>query len=143
MADLCACRRTRERCTARICKQIQHANGAPCIADRLLHPVPVDRLLRKQSRMLETGRAHDERQITVADLPALGRLFAVFPLSAAGFGAVIVPVRMLPQIGQRICLPDDLRIGTDQRDIAPALQTLAGFCINQAVIRPVFCNSHR
>ena len=111
-------------------KEVQHLRtsaGARCVRfDLFAHPVPVDRLLGKQPRVFEAGRTHDEREIAVRDRPLLGQLLFILPVPAAGRAAVI------HRVGARfgaVHRPDRLRVGTQQRHIAPALQLVAVACV--------------
>ena len=120
MSDLCAGSCSCECGAACVGEQIQDFDRAAGILDQVRKPVPVCRLLRKQSGMFETEWLQVESQRFIMNLPLL-REIEKFPLAAAFFTAVIMSVFVLPA---RIVLrgvPDDLRVRTNERIISPAL----------------------
>mgnify|MGYP007057920189 CR=1 FL=1 len=58
------------------------------------------------------------------DFPHVGKRLQPLPLAAAGMRAVIAGVGLVPQGAAPGRFPENLRIGTDEEDIAPALQPL-------------------
>ncbi|CDN41485.1 hypothetical protein BN871_AH_00590 [Paenibacillus sp. P22] len=128
--------------SAGIREQIEHADRAPCAADLVHHPAPVDRLLRKQSRMLEVGRLDVELQFTVGYGPFVRKLLAEIPLPAAGRAAVVMAVCARPAAAVAPVRPYDLRIRPAQGDIPPALQLVSVASIDKFVVFPLVCNVH-
>ena len=122
---------------AGVAEQVQHLHvRAARIADQLLHPHPVRRLLREQARVLEARRADVELHVLVADRPPFRQTLEKLPLAAALFGAVVMGLRLAPQL--RIGLgPDGLRIRPAQNDIAPALQLFAVGAVQYFKIIPI------
>ena len=142
VGDLRARRRTGAGRAAGVAEQVQHADGAVRLADEARHPVPVHRLLREQAGVLEAGGAHVELQLAILHAPALRQLFEELPLAAALGGAVVVGVRLRPELGL-LLRPDRLGIGAAQYDVLPALQLLAVAGIDDLVILPFGGNIHR
>lgn len=80
-------------------------------------------------------------QLAVVNAPLL-RKVEEFPFSAALFAAVIVAIRMLPSAVIFWGIPDDLRVRTYQKIVAPALQLFAAGGINHFIIFPFICYPH-
>ena len=71
MADFRPGCRRRQRCAAGIGKEVQDPNGPPRRADLLHNIIPVGRLLREDTGVLEIHRLDVEGQRPVLNLPAL------------------------------------------------------------------------
>ena len=102
----------------------------------LLHKGPVGRLLRKQARVLEARRAHVEFQPVQTDGPLIRQFFPEIPMPAAGLGAGIGGLRLLPQLGPGLG-PDHLRVGTDQKIFPPPLQLFTLRGVQHLIILPL------
>ena len=83
-------------------------------------PVPVDCLLGEEAGVLETEGLEPEGEVSVADRPLLGKVHE-FPLPAAFAAAVVMGVRLIPDLSPGR-LPNDLRIRTDQLIASPQFQ---------------------
>ena len=76
----------RHRRSAGVGEQVQDPDrpaGGFGLADFTLHPIPVDRLLRKQSGMLEAGRGNLKGQLFIGYRPGLRDGLFEFPASSA------------------------------------------------------------
>ena len=133
----------RQRCAARVAEQVQHADGTASLPYLFLIPCPVHGLLRENAGVLEARGADDQRQIVPVDLPFLRQLFVVIPLPAALGRAVIDSVGLGPQRAGLVVFPDDLRVGTDQQGLAPALQPVVVGSVQQLIIPPGISRAHR
>ena len=125
----------------RVCKQIEHADGPAGISDQSGKPIPVYRLFREKTGVLEAHRAQQKTQFSVRYLPLL-RQFIFDPTAAAGYGASVYAIRMLPRGMHGGTLPDDLRIRTDQDIIPPPFQTFAVRGVQQFIFFPLISNPH-
>ena len=132
-----------QRCAARVAEQVQHADGTASLPYLFLVPCPVHGLLRENAGVLEARGADDQRQIVPVDLPFLRQLFVVIPLPAALGRAVIDSVGLGPQRAGLVVFPDDLRVGTDQQGLAPALQPVVVGSVQQLIILPCISRAHR
>ena len=146
MADGGTRRRTGQRGTAGVAKQVQHFYRASGSTDLLGVPGPVDGLLREDAGVLEAGGAHDEGQLLLslaaADLPFFGQPAAVLPLAAALVGAVVHGVRLGPQGALPGRFPHHLRVRPDEDGLSPSLQPVAAGSIQQLIIFPGICRAH-
>ena len=143
MGDGRARGQARQRCAARVAEQVQHADGTASLPYLFLVPCPVHGLLRENAGVLEARGADDQRQIVPVDLPFLRQLFVVIPLPAALGRAVIDSVGLGPQRAGLVVFPDDLRVGTDQQGLAPALQPVVVGSVEQLIIPPCISRAHR
>ena len=115
----------RQRGAAGVGEQVQHPYRAPGIGNLLTDKIPVRRLLRKHTGMLEIHGLDVKGQvIPIFDLPAF-RQMVVCPVAAAGVGADISGVKLPPLGGSAGRIPDYLRVRAHQNIVAPAFQTLA------------------
>ena len=85
--------------------------------------------------MLKAGGADVEGQILVLDGPALRQARQKLPLAATLFGAVVMGLRLAPQLRIRLG-PNGLRVRPAQDHIAPALQLFAVAGIQHFVVYP-------
>ena len=69
MGHACPCRCRSERCAASVGEKIQYFDGAVGMTDFIAKPVPVYRLFREQSGVLEAERLKVEVQASVMDIP--------------------------------------------------------------------------
>ena len=132
-----------QRRTARVAEEVQHTDGAASGLDLFLVPGPVHGLLRENASVLEAGGADDEGQVIPMDLPFLGQLFVVIPLAAALGGAVVDGIGLGPQRAGLVVFPDDLRVGTNEQGLAPALQSVVVGGIQQLIIPPGISRAHK
>ncbi len=132
MRYACACFSGGDSGAAGVSEQIQNFDGAcgtPCIRRRgvlgngILYnrrkPVPVRRLFRKQTGVLETERFKVEGQFFVPDTPFI-RQVEKFPFAAAPGASVIMSVPFFPAGMFLWRIPDDLRVGPDEQVVPPA-----------------------
>ena len=91
--------------------------------------------------MLEVHGLDVERQITIGDLPLLGKT-VLLPVSAALGGAEVAPLRALPAGVLALRLPDRLRIGAHEDLPPPALQLFSAAAVQQLIILPSVCDPH-
>ena len=135
-------RRCGQGCAAGIGEQVQHLHRPAGVPDLLHGEVPVHRLLRENSRVLEIHRLHVEGQGAVAHLPPLRQ--ALFgPLAAAGAAAGVAAVIGFPAPVLSGCVPDHLGIRPHQGIAAPALQFLSAGGVDHLIVLPLVCNPHR
>ena len=144
------CRGSQGR-SARIGKEVQHPDLPPAFRCRTGNlagkPVPVGRLLREQSGMLERKRLELESQadprhlIPVTDRPLL-RQVEKFPFPAAPGRSVIVSVGMFPSPVPLRRIPDHLGIRPDQQITSPSLQLFPAGRIQKFIILPVVSQIH-
>ena len=118
--------------TAGVSEEVQYLHGSACLMDQTGEPVPVHRLLREQTGMLEAEGLQMEGQrirLTggfllkrqgVMDRP-LVRQPEELPFSAALRTSVVMTVFLLPALMIVGRLPDDLGIRTDENIISPTL----------------------
>ena len=74
----------------------------------------------------------------VGNFPVVGEGAAKLPFAAAGFGAVIKAVPFFPRrvFHATTARPNDLRVGSDEGEFAPALLLQAVTGIEQRVVAP-------
>ena len=148
MCHMCSGRSRRCRRPSGVCKQVQYfdiSSRFDGFLNNRREPVPVRRLLRKKSRVLERERLQMKRQrffdgSRVLNGPLL-RQIEEFPLSAAFAAAVIMCVRMLPRLSVTR-LPDDLRVRPDQHILSPALELLAVRGVHHFIFLPSIGKIH-
>ena len=114
--------------------------GCDGASDDLAEPVPVDRLLGEESRVLEVKGLKSEGEIPIVDRPLLGEV-SELPLAAAFIAAVVMGVGVPPFSAARR-LPDHLWVRADQLVAAPKFQFLAVGSIQYLIIFPGICNPH-
>ena len=136
-------RGTGEGGAAGIPEQVKHPDRPAGSPDEDGHPLPVDGLFREQAGMLEAHGFETEPQprktqlrSVVSDLPHVGQRAQPFPMAAARPRAVITGMSFLPERVGPGGIPQDLRVGADEEDLPPPLQTLTGRAVNQLVILP-------
>ena len=147
MCDACSCSCCSHGSSSGVGKQVQNLRlssfRAGLLQDRR-EPVPVDRLLREKSGVLEAERLQHEMTLLtvsgVGDHPFLGK-GEEFPVSATAFAAVIMSVRTIPVMSLP-GRPDYLRVGTDQTIFAPALQLLSAGGVQYFIIFPLIGKPH-
>jgi hypothetical protein len=140
MAD----RGPRGRCGAgrRACvaEEVEDVHLAPGPLDGRVDPVPVDRLLGEEPRVLERRRAYleDEAKGVIADLPVLGKVALELPASAARLAAVVEPVPVVPaRAGFRVLPgPQHLGVRANERIGSPALLLHSLAAVHQLVVAP-------
>ena len=141
MSDRCSLRQSSAGSAARVGEKIQDPDGSSRFPDELSEPVPVGCLLRKEPGVLKTERLQVEDEIAVCDLPGLGQV-EEFPAPAAFRAAVIVAVGILPASVLFFCLPDDLRVRTNQDIVAPSLKLFSVRGIQYFIIFPAVGYPH-
>ena len=118
--------------TAGVSEEVQYLHGSACLMDQTGEPVPIHRLLREQTGMLEAeGLQMEGQRISltggfllkwqgVMDRPFI-RQMEELPFSAALGTSVVMTVFLLPALMIVGRLPDDLGIRTHQNIISPTL----------------------
>ena len=132
MSHSSSCCRGGYSSTAGVSEEVQHLHGSACLMDQAGEPVPVHRLLREQTGMLEAeGLQMEGQRISltggfllkrqgVMDRPFI-RQMEELPFSAALGTSVVMTVLLLPALMIVGRLPDDLGIRTHQNIISPTL----------------------
>ena len=137
---------------ARVGKKIQHLYRAllqnaflppalPFLPDLFCAPVPVYRLLRKETGVFETERLQMEGQIPVVDAPLPGKIEKL-PFAASPAAPVVMRIGMFPPLVLVFCGPDYLRIRADQKKAAPTLQLFSLRRIQNLIILPLIRKPH-
>ena len=137
MGDTCTRLSGRDRRASRISEEIEDLHfsaGGDGIFNNAAEPVPVDGLLGEESRVFEVEGFETEGEVLVPDRPFL-REIEKLPLAAALAAAVVVRVGILPFPAAR-CLPDDLRVRTDELIAAPDLEFLPVGSIQYLIVFP-------
>lgn len=113
MADLSAGGGAGEGGPAGVGKKIENLDRTPGRGDFFRHPVPVDRLFRKNAGMLKAHGFQTEGQAAVVDFPNGRNIGDFFPVPAARGGAEVSGVSSPPHGMFLWSAPEDLRVGTD------------------------------
>ena len=131
-----------QRRAAGIGKEIQNADRTPGAADGAIDKVPVGRLLREYTRVLEIHGLDIEGQLTIVNLPALGQA-VVRPVPAARGRAGIARVKLTPAAVILGGEPDDLRVGTHEEIFSPAFELFPVGGVEHLIILPLIGFPHR
>ena len=113
-------------------EQVQGPEGLGRLFHQAPHPVPIDRLLREQARVLKACGPHLEGQVPVLDGPAFGQGLGVLPVAASGGGADIAGVHGPGLLHG----PYRLGIRPQQPNLAPAFQLIAVARVQDLIILP-------
>ena len=113
-------------------------SGAPYLFNDI---IPVHRLLREKSRVLEVHGLYVEGQFPVSHLPAL-RQGSLVPLSSAGGGSLVSGRRAFPGgiIPGRV--PNGLGVRAHEGIFAPPLQLFAARAVYKLKIPPFISDPH-
>ena len=137
-------RRAGQRGPAGIGKQVQHSGLALPAGggtNLLLHKGPVGSLFREKARVLEARGTHVELQPVQTDGPLIRQFFPEIPMPAAGLGAGIGSLRLLPQFRPGLG-PDHLRVGPAQQNLPPPFQLFPVAGIQHFVVPPLIAKIH-
>ena len=104
----------RKRCASGVGKQVQNLNRPAGAFYLFRDPVPVCRLFGEKPCMLKAERLQIKSERTVVNAPLFGKV-KEFPLTTAAAAPVIVAVPDFPFGICLRCVPDDLRVGTNQQ----------------------------
>src|SRR5690554_280666 len=99
MADRGSCGQAGAGGASRVGKQVQNINRTLCLCYGAGHPIPVDRLLREKTGMLEARGLHPEPEIAIGNGPAFRHGLFKFPLAAPASAPVVDAVDILPDSG--------------------------------------------
>ena len=140
MKHLRAAGRGRQCRAAGIGKQVQHPHRPTGAGHLFPDEIPVGRLLRENAGMLEIHGFDVKGQVVlIANLPPLGQ--GIFrPVAAAGIGADIAGIVLLPLGSPAGGIPDYLGIRTHQDMTAPAFQPFAAGGIEHLIVLPFIGN---
>ena len=145
MGDLRTGSGSGKRCSAGVCKQIQHLDltaFSHTLTDEFSEPVPVSCLLREKTGVLEGKGFQIEGEVTVGNGP-LFRQVKELPLAAALIGTMVMCIQLPPLRGFFYILPDDLRIRAAEDIFSPAFQFFTVRGVDDLIIFPVVSKVHK